>query len=438
MRLSVNQPDRLVQYAVVGVTVALLVGCSAQPPAATEDVSPSTAPATHASVCVSDPQAVIARTDAASTTPMPDDIASLIDEAAQSGFAAAAAPGAIVAVQSPDGLFTKAYGIADPASDEPMTTDMFHRVGSVTKTFTGTLIAQLAAEGEISLDDPISMYVDGVSNGDQVTIRMLADMTSAVTSYTTDSEWQEELFADPERVWTPDELLEAGLALPPQDFAPGEAFDYSNTNMILLGKVIELVTDEAFEEVLQERILTPLGLSGTSFPAGSPTFPEPHAQGFTLQGDTATPEKPTNATDWNPTWGWTAGELISTASDLLAFARAQATGDGLLPHDEQIERLTSFREFSGNGGYGLGWGCQSGWVGHGGELPGYNTSMFYDTGSDTTVITMTNSDILSGDCGDADTLLDNPEGLACSSPATRIFVSISDALAIPFTPAGAR
>lgn len=423
----------LAKPMVVVAAALLLAGCTAQSPTGPARSAPAPQPSAEASTCVADPEAVVARTQPLPTTPMPDDVAATIDQAAEEGFAAAAAPGAIVAVQSPDGLFVKAYGIADPATGAPMTTDMFQRVGSITKPFTGTLLMQLAADGELSLDDPISMYVPGVTNGDDITLRMLADMTSGVASYTLDDDFQAIYFGEPENVWTPDELLAAGLALEPK-FEPGTGFDYSNTNTILLGKVIEQVSGELYQDVLQERILTPLGLSGTSFPAGSPAYPEPHPQGFTVQGNTATPEDPANTTNWNPSWGWTAGELISTAPDLLAFARAEATGNGLLPAEYQLERL---RSIPGSAGYGIGWGCSAAWVGHAGELPGYNTSMFYDTSSDTTVITMTNSDIKSGGCEESDTLLDNPSELPCSSPATRIFVSVSTALGIPFTPPNA-
>jgi D-alanyl-D-alanine carboxypeptidase len=425
-------PPRFAKASVLAAAVVALVGCTAQPQSATS--TPTTHATVISSTCVSDPAAVVARTAALPTTAMSTDLTATIDKAAQAGLAQAAAPGAIVTVQSPAGLFIKAYGVADPATGAPMTADMYQRVGSVTKTFTATLIMQLAADGELSLDDPVSKYIPGVTNGD-ITIRMLADMTSGISSYTLDDAWQKVYFSESYRVWSPDELMKIGLALKPQDFAPGTAFDYSNTNTILLGKIIEDVTGESYQDVLKERILTPLSMSQTVFPAGSADYPSPHPQGFTLQGGHGTPDDPANTTDWNPSWGWTAGELISTATDLLRFDRAEATGAGLLPAEQQIERLRSFREFNGagNGGYGLGWGCQNGWVGHAGELPGYNTSMFYSTSGDVSVITMTNSDIPSGAC-EARTLTDNPTDLECSSPATRIFTSIAAALDIPFAP----
>lgn len=311
-----------------------------------------------------------------------------------------------------------------------MTVDLYHRIGSVTKTFTGTLVMQLAAERRLNLDDAVSMYVPGVPNGDTITVRQLANMTSGLPSYTLDEGWQRAFFSNPQRVWSPDELLAISFALPVR-FNPGEQFDYSNTNSILLGRIAENVTGEHFDEILTSRIIEPLGLAHTSFPGSSPALPDPHPQGFTLQGMQATPDEPSNATNWNPSWGWAAGEMISTAADLIRYGRAVVTGEGLLPPDAQLERLTSFPE---SGGYGMAIGCSDGWVGHTGELPGFNTSVFHDTRTDSTVVVTTNSDIPSGGCEDAATLADNPMELPCAAPAVRIFVGIAEALGHPYAP----
>ena len=418
--------------ALLGVGSALLFasGCSSPAPAAPTPSSSEGAPAE--STCVTDPESVAAaELPAAASAPMPADLAAKIDTAASESFVLAAAPGAIVFVQTPEGTFSSAYGVADPTTGAPMTTDMHVRVGSVTKTFTVTLVMQLAEDGVLSLDDPIGKYIDGVPNGDAVTLRQLSDMTSGVASYTRDEEWLQAFMDDPERVWDPQELVDIGIALPTL-FEPGAEFDYSNTNTVLLGQVVEKVTGQDVASVFAERIFEPLGLTGTSDPGSSAAFPEPHPRGYTLQSPTATAENPTDATDWNPSWGWTAGELISTGEDMLVYARALGTGQGLVDSETQIERLSSF---PGAAGYGLGMGCSSGWVGHAGELPGYNSSVFYDTTSDSTVITMTNSDIASGDCAQSPTLLDNPTGEVCSSPATRMFVGISEALGNTFVPA---
>ncbi len=197
-------------------------------------------------------------------------------------------------------------------------------------------------------------------------------------------------FAKPDSIFTPDQLLAIDLASSPA-FTPGAEFDYPNTNIILLGLVIEKVTGKPIAEVLKTMVFEPLKLGNTSWPGESPDMPSPFAQGFTLQGD-GKPGEPSNATLWNPSWGWTAGAIITNIDDMLVYGRAVGTDQGLISPDTQVTRLTFFPEPAG---YGIAMGCVDGWVGHTGELPGYNTTVFYDTRTDTTVVVQTNSDIAS-------------------------------------------
>ena len=112
------------------------------------------------------------------------------------------------------------------------------RIGSITKSFTGTVVLQLVDEGWLGLDDPISRHLAGVPNGDNITIRQLLNMTSGLYNYSEDRGFNESLDADPGRVWTPEELLAIGLGRQPY-FPPGTGFHYSNTNSVLLGKLVE-------------------------------------------------------------------------------------------------------------------------------------------------------------------------------------------------------
>ncbi|MDQ1308108.1 MAG: D-alanyl-D-alanine carboxypeptidase [Actinomycetota bacterium] len=382
--------------------------------------------------CVPNPEQVAAKpaSPTAMTSPLPAELVGKLDAAARKAATQIAASGVIVGVRAPTGSWTAAYGQADPSTNAPMAVGMHTRIGSITKTFTGTLILQLAQQGRLTLDDTIDTYVDGVPNGDRVTLRMLANMTSGVASYTFSPKFTDVYFADPATVFTPDQVLAIGLAEPAM-FAPGAQFSYSNTNTVLLGKVIEKLTGRPVEEAYRSRIFAPLGLANTSYPGASSAIPEPHPQGFTLQGDSATPDRPSNATNWNPQWAWTAGELISTMSDLLTYGRALGTGQGLLDEATQVQRLTSFPD-PASYSYGLAAGCGNGWVGHMGELPGYNTALYYDTTTDTTVAVQTNSDIANGDCTTAATLTANPAGDApCSIPAARVFQAIADTLGHP-------
>ena len=387
----------------------------------------------EAAPCIADVDAVVS-TDAtaeSSTAALPDDLVDALDAAAQTSFdSQVSAPGAIVGVRTPEGTWTEAYGLADPDSGQPMQVGMHTRIGSVTKTFTGTALMQLVEAGELSLDDTIDTYVPEVPNGDRITLRHLATMTSGLQSYTGLTDFTDTYFAAPETVFDADELIALGLAASPI-FEPGEQFDYSNTNTLLLGKVIESVTGRPLPEVLAEQVFEPLGLEHTSWPGDSTELPEPFAQGFTLQGDTATPDAPSNATHWNPAWGGAAGEMISNVDDLLVYGRALVTGQGLVDPATQLERLGAS---PARGGYGIAMGCVGGWVGHTGELPGYNTSVFHETSSDTTVIVQTNSDIASGDCPESPVLADDPGGYECMAPATRLFVALSGVLGHEFTP----
>ncbi|MDQ4491307.1 serine hydrolase domain-containing protein [Sinomonas sp. ASV486] len=421
--------------AAAGALVLALSGCAAPQQASTSNPSASsgTAPssASAAAACVADPQAVIRRTlPAAASGPMPAATAAALDKAAQDGLAQASTAGAIVAIRSPQGTWIKAFGLADQTTRAPMTVDMYQRIGSVTKTFTGTVVLRLVQDGRVSLNDPISRYVPGVPRGDEVTLRLLLNMTSGVPSYSLDTTFQHDLFTTPNKVWTPDQLIALGLALPRQ-FEPGAKFDYSNTNTLLLGKVMEKVTGTTYTDALQNYVIAPLKLSGTSMPGASGALPSPHATGLTLQGLPDGQTTPQDATAWNPTWAWSAGELTSSAADLLVYGRAMATGQGLLDEKTQTERLASI---PGPAGYGLAVGCIDGWLGHTGEIPGFNTSLFYDTRSDTTVTVLANSDIPSGGCTESATLPDTPKQLSCMDPASRIFVSVSAALGHEFKP----
>lgn len=422
---------------VLAVTLTLS-GCTSgavsPPPADATPSSPSGSSSsgssgsesTPSATCVRDPEAVIASTlPAGASGPVDDTLAAELATAAAEGFDDASAPGALVAVQTPEGTWQAALGTADPDTGAPMTLDMHQRIGSVTKTFTGTLILQLVEDGLLSLDDRVDQYFDGVTYGAEITVEMLLNMTSGISSYSLNPEFQDQLFADPYSEWTPEQLIAEGVSLPPQ-FAPGERFDYSNTNFIMLGRIAEMVTDDSYENLLRDRIIEPLGLTGTAMPSATEVaLPEPSPRGFTFQGTPDDSFVPVDSTNWNPTWAWSAGQMTSTLPDMLRWARALATGHDLLGPDLQLERLTAMAP---GGGYGYASGCIDGWFGHTGELPGFNTTSYYDSHTDSSVAVFTNSDIPSGECAESKTLPTDPRTLPCMNPAVRIFVEVSEAL----------
>ncbi|MFH8252715.1 serine hydrolase domain-containing protein [Microbacterium sp. B2969] len=303
-------------------------------------------------------------------------------------------PGVIARVITPEGRWTGSVGTVSPDDDSaPAATD-HTRIGSLTKTMTATILLQLVGEGLVSLDDPISKYVPDSPNG-AATLRQLADMTSGIPSYSTDKDWQNAYFGDPSTVFTAQQLLDYAKTLP-LDGAPGETWVYSNTNYILLGMVIEKVLSKPIAEVFSERIFEPLGMHDTVYPDGSPDMDDPRLSGVTVQGQPA--GTIADATDWNPSFGNTAGEVISTLDDLELWAHALFTGEGVLsPELQQMRRdsiLTSPPPNDATSGYGIGWGeMADGWWGHSGTIPGYTTSVFHSYDEDATIIVVTSSDI---------------------------------------------
>ena len=362
-----------------------------------------------------------------------------LDAALKKSFEESDAPGVIAAVQTPDFTWVQARGVADRASGRPMTPEMHHRIGSVTKTFTATLLLKAADEGLLSLDDTIDQYIKGVPNGDEITLRQMSDMTSGIASYTESEQWVKEWSSDPTRVWKPEDLARFGIEESPL-FKPGKEWFYSNTNYVLLGLVLQQVTGKPIEQLYEEEIIRPLHLTETSFPGTSSAIPEPYDNGYTLQGKSSG-QKPIDSTHWNPSEAWTAGEMISTVGDLLVYGRALGTGKSLLSSQTQSERLDSFVSdvpplnqpaLKGDLAYSIGLGKDHGWVGHNGEIPGYNTYLFYNPDLDAVVVVLVNSDISSGKCPkDVPIMKEWPRTVPCELPADRIFEALAEALGKP-------
>jgi len=359
-----------------------------------------------------------------------------LERAAAAAFVeAAGTPGAVVGAQTPDGRWIGTFGVADPATGAAMTSSTHLRIGSVTKTFVATVLLQLVQAGDLALDDTVDTYVPGIPGGDVITVELLATMRSGLANYTADPEFAGRVLADPMATHTPAEMIAAGLAQSP-NFAPDERFEYSNTNYILIGEILEQVTGQPVEELLAERVLVPLGLPATCWPGDSTDLPAPYAQGFTLSFPGATPDNPVNATHFNPSWAGAAGALVSTVEDLLPYSRALVTGQGLLEPATHTRRVDSLRAAPALGDsvvYGLGLMGIDGWLGHSGDIPGYRAAVYHHPEIDTSLVVLTSSDIVSGRCPEAVAATGIPTDAPCASPTTRIFDAVSAVLGRPTT-----
>ncbi|MEU8761011.1 serine hydrolase domain-containing protein [Streptomyces sp. NPDC048659] len=255
------------------------------------------------------------------------------------------------------------------------------RVGSITKTFTSTVLLQLQAEGRIDLDDPVEKWLPGVvtghgHDGGKVTVRQLLNHTSGIYSYTSDPAFQERVFGTDflrhrYDTWTPRQLVAVAMAHEP-DFAPGTSWNYSNTNFVLAGMVIEKVTGRPYGKAVENRIIKPLKLRATSVPGTDSRVRGPHSGAYSkLARDTTGPTY--DVTALNPSIAGAAGEMISDSNDLQTFYRALLKGR-LLPPAE-LREMTDTVEIGPGTGYGLGLmrqklSCGKEVWGHGGGIHG--------------------------------------------------------------------
>jgi len=321
-------------------------------------------------------------------------------------------PGAIVFIKSRDkGDWRATLGTGEIGKTAPLSMNDSVRIGSNTKTMTSTVILQLVQEGKLKLSDPISKFRPEVPNGQNITIEHLATMRSGLYSYTFDLGFNETLDKDPQKAWTPDELLKIAFSHS-SNGPPGKAFGYCNTNIVLLGLVIERLTGTSARDAFQKRIFEPLKLTHTQLPAANDSsIPDPHPQGYQFLSNVATIDNyavppaqlpaalngtlsPLNQTNANPSWAWTAGGGISTAEDLAVYVRALVDG-GLLDPATQKIRLDSLVPTNPNNpmaaAYGIGIARFGPWlIGHDGQIPGYSTVMVHDPKADNTVVILTN------------------------------------------------
>ncbi|WP_097868229.1 serine hydrolase domain-containing protein [Streptomyces sp. rh34] len=285
-------------------------------------------------------------------------------------------PAALASVKGPGGRDrTYTAGVGDLATGAPVPVDGQVRIGSNTKTFVAVVVLQLVAERRVSLDAFVDTYLPGLVRGKgidgrRITVRHLLQQTSGLPEYTSH-------LGDDVRYYAPRELLATALRNP-ADFAPGKRWKYSNTNYVLVGLIVQKVTGRPLAEEMDRRIIQRIGLRHTYFPApGDASIREPHPHGY-YQESADTPLR--DITELDPSWGWAAGQLISTNSDLNRFFTALLTGR-LLPA-AQLARMRSTvpaeATFGPGARYGLGLvsrplPCGGLAWGHGGSFPGYET-----------------------------------------------------------------
>jgi len=319
----------------------------------------------------------------------PNSLKVKIDEAIQKSLIETNAPGVTAGIWIDNsGNYTTSAGVSNIANNALMETDMHFRIGSITKTFTAIAVLQLVDDNLITLDEPIQTYLPekNIPRGDEITVRMLGNMTSGLFSYTFDSIFQLDYFGNPNKEWIPDSLLARAFSHP-NLFDPGTDFFYCNTNTVILGLLLEKMTGKNIAQVFEERIFTPLSLNNTIWPGGS-FLPEPYSHGYTMQ---TLDGLMADAAYWNPSWAFTAGQLISNIYDLKTHIESISTGS--LISEEMYEEQRQWIVIPTKGSYGFGIAEMNGWLGHTGSIPGYNTIMYKNKEEGVTIVLNVNSDI---------------------------------------------
>ncbi|MEV6201108.1 serine hydrolase domain-containing protein [Streptomyces sp. NPDC051771] len=271
----------------------------------------------------------------------PLDLAAL--DAAVENVHRAGIPGLFAEVRAGDQVWRGAAGVADVATGRPVTAGMRHRVGSITKTFASAAVLRLAEAGRIGLDTPIGRYLPELvpgERGDAITVRMLINHTSGLAEYlpyaypslkalpaVADTSPQS---LDDHRLtrFDPVELIGMGVSAPAVGTAGGAPGVYSNTNYLLLGRLLERVTGTTAERHITRSIIERAGLRDTAFPTG-PYVDGPHSRLYEAWFGMIDP--PRDYSVYDMSWTGPAGSLTSTVADLNRFYRLLLAGEIVSP-----------------------------------------------------------------------------------------------------------
>ncbi|GAB2775556.1 serine hydrolase [Salinimicrobium soli] len=288
-------------------------------------------------------------------------------------------------------ILSKGFGMANMEYDIPNKAETKHRLGSITKQFTATLIMQLVQEGKLELDKPISTYLPDYKGpaADKVTIHHLLTHSSGIPSYTSFPGFFQEYSRDP---YSPKEFVKT-FADSTLQFAPGEKFEYNNSGYFLLGYIIEKVTGKSYEQALQERIFDPLNMNNTGYDHHANILKN-RASGYEKNGNGYV-----NAPYLDMSLPYAAGSLYSTVEDLYKWDRALY--ENKILSEESKKLMFSPQIKDGEGYYGYGWMMTDLPVGdtkdsvkviaHGGGINGFNTLIARFPEGDDLVVLLNNT-----------------------------------------------
>jgi len=293
-------------------------------------------------------------------------------------------PSASVAVvQGGTIVYTHAYGLAHLDPNKAATPDMRYSIGSVSKQFTVAAILILQEQGKLKLDDPVGKYVDGLTRGDEVTIRQILSHTSGYQDY-----WPEDYLMKPMEQPTTAQQIVDTWAKKPLDFDPGTQWQYSNTNYVIAGMIVEKLSGQKLMEFLGEHVFHPLGMRSV-WNSDEARLTQTDATAYIRNA--LGPLRP--APKEGRGWMFAAGELAMTAHDLALWDES-LIAQKLLKPESYKEMFTEVKLKDGKGThYGLGVfiGDLDGHrvITHSGEVTGFvsDNEVLVDDGAAVAVLT---------------------------------------------------
>jgi CubicO group peptidase (beta-lactamase class C family) len=218
----------------------------------------------------------------------------------------------------------------------PATTEMHFRNGNVAVSYLATLLLQLVDQRRVGLDDPISTWLPSLPHAESITLDMLAESRSGYVDYETTPSFVEAVLANPFRAWSQQELIQIGTSQPLL-YPPGTSFNYAHTNFVILGMALQKITGKPVATLMQEHVLTPLGLHETDSSSTADIRP-PVLHAFDSERG-----RYEESTFWNPSWTLATGAIMTSSIEDVRKS-AISIGEGTLvssaSHKAQITPLS--------------------------------------------------------------------------------------------------
>src|SRR5882757_219760 len=265
----------------------------------------------------------------------------------------------------------------------PATTDMHYRIGGIAETFMSTLLLMLEEQGRINLDDKISRWFPHLLDADQVTVRMLVGNTAGYLDYVRVDDFVKLQLAEPFRTFTDDELIHYSVRNGKMNFPPGTSQQYSHTDNVILGQVIQRATKESLKDLYDKNIFGPMGMKDTQFPLNQ-EIQSPVLHAFTK--DRGVYE---DCTYWNPDWGSTPGLPTSNIHDLGKWGPILGTGRLISPEHfkEQIGPTSAGKGRTRPDLYfAYGFVMANGWMVQNPSINGYSGAFAYNPANGVTIV----------------------------------------------------